>query len=144
MRSVDFPEANLPLAKDQPQYNTLYVHVDFCRPEKQMISCYELTEEEIADIVKNKKIWHTQMTFGNAYQPVGITTKNPFIEPIENYEPPADENRVSGELWDKTHYLDSHTTGVHAEMGPCFNCGKPFQAHFFSSRQCELNPITKC
>jgi len=138
MQSIDFPEANLPLAKDQPQYRTLYVHVNKKDPTVEMTCCMELSEEEIAEIVSTKKVFFTQVTFGRGYSPIRMSTTNPFIVPIITDKQPADENRISADEWDRTHYRDSHTHVVHDEEGPCINCGNAEANHFWSSRQCEL------
>lgn len=142
MKSIDFPEANHALAKDQPEYNTLFVHIDGNKAELPMYVCFALTDEDIADIVKNRKVWYDQLTFGHAFQPMAILTKNPFTNPHEDFPAPADENRMTVEAWDKSHYKG--TEGIiypgqgYVILGPCSNCGKEPQQHFFSSRQCEL------
>ncbi len=93
MKSVTFPEANCELAKDQPEYETLHVfvekkeiavrdhpHDDLSIEEIpwSMTACFELTDEEIADIVATRKIWHKQMLFGNKFQPILMTTSKPI------------------------------------------------------------------
>ncbi len=42
MRSIKFEESNLPLAEDQPEYETLHVHVDVDDPQLPMTACFEL------------------------------------------------------------------------------------------------------
>lgn len=78
MKSVEFPQVNLPLGKDQPQYETLFVHHDKERVEQPMTSCFELNDEEIAEIIATRRIWHEQWTFGNAFQPIRMSTQNPY------------------------------------------------------------------
>ena len=78
MTSADFPQRNVELAKDQPEYETLYSHVDQSRPETPVTCCFDLTDEEIEEIVRTRKIWHTQWTFGHPFQPISMTTSNPF------------------------------------------------------------------
>ena len=82
MRSITFPEANLPLAEDQPEYETLHVHLDVTKPEVPMTACFELNKEEIEEIVRTGKIWFTQWTFGSGFQPIKIQTENPFEENV--------------------------------------------------------------
>jgi len=95
MKSVTFPQANCELAKDQPEYETLHCFVE----KKEIIEevetncvihtikkvvpysftcCLELSDEEIEEIIRTKRIWHTQMTFGDKFHPILMTTKNPF------------------------------------------------------------------
>lgn len=137
MKSLDFPEAVIAIAKEQTEYNTLYCFVGNIE-ERPMICQFELTDEEVADIVKNKKLFYSQYTFGNYYQPMAIMTKNPFSEPLVPTVPLLDENRMSSEAWDQSHYIDSHTHGVHTHPGPCMNCDKQIEDHFYSTRQCQL------
>lgn len=141
MKSIDYPEANLAIAKDQPQYNTLFAFVDSTRPDFPTFVCYELTEEDIADIVKNKKLWYDQLTFGKPFQPMLIMTKNPFDNPIENAPVPLDENRMNEKDWDECHYMNKQ--GQINMNGKCIHCGKDWGHHFFSTRQCELDATKK-
>lgn len=78
MKSINFPQANTILAKDQPEYEPLHVHVDQDDPTGPVTACMELTDEEIAEIIATKRIWHTQLTFGDLYHPIRMSTKNPF------------------------------------------------------------------
>lgn len=83
MISIEFPQANIPLAKDQPEYETLYVHVDPNDPTLSMTACFELSDEEIVELVKTRKLWYTQLTFGQPFQPVRMSTQNPFVQQPE-------------------------------------------------------------
>ena len=78
MTSVKFPEANIALAENQPEYETLYVHLDKEDATRPMTACFKLTDEQIAEIVKTGCIWYTQLTFGNNFQPINMSTSNPF------------------------------------------------------------------
>jgi len=98
MIAIDFPQRNVMLAEDQPEYETLPV---FCEtkeiivPNKpndpqlaimtktvpwSMTACFELNKEEIDEIVRTGKIWHTQMLYGLNFQPIFMSTKNPFTD----------------------------------------------------------------
>lgn len=100
MKSVEFPEANCELAKDQPQYQSLHVHVEtkkmavknddgtiknndgvveYKEVPWSMTACFQLTEDEIDEIIRTKYIWHTQMVMGNPFQPIMMSTTSPFI-----------------------------------------------------------------
>lgn len=101
MTSITFPQQNLELAKDQPEYNTLNVFVESrevmharadgrgmghngtAEAEKKvvpwsMIACFELSDEEIEYIRQTGKIWYKQMLFGNQFHPMMIMAKSPF------------------------------------------------------------------
>lgn len=98
MKAVDFPERNILLAEDQPEYETLPVYADVLVAEEStvdekgnlhnvekpyinsMTACFELSDEEIEELVRTRKLWYTQMLFGNQFQPVCLSTQNPFTE----------------------------------------------------------------
>lgn len=78
MISVEFPQANCALAKDQPEYETLHVFVDKSKPEVPMTACFQLNKDEIEEIVRTGKLWFTQMTFGQLFQLISMSTQDPF------------------------------------------------------------------
>lgn len=79
MKAADFPQRNVLLAENQPEYETLPAHVDTDAPELPFTTCFELSDEEVEEIVRTRRIWHTQLTFGHAFQPVRMATTNPFV-----------------------------------------------------------------
>ena len=84
------------------------------------------------------------MTFGKSFNPMLIMVDNPFGEnAILGYEEPVDENRVSAEVWDQTHFKadPSEPEEKFFVAKKCANCGKTWGLHFFSSRQCEMKTI---
>jgi hypothetical protein len=96
MIPVDFPQRNLMLAEDQPEYQTLPVFVDqrtvstdegIQKIPWSMTCCYELSDEEIAEIVAKRRLFYRQMLFGAQFQPIFISTKDPFIEENKEYWP---------------------------------------------------------
>ena len=78
MQPIEFPQQTDVLAKDQPQYTPLPVHVGSREDNYPMTACFQLSDEEISEIVATKKLWYTQVTFGHAFQPVMLSTQNPF------------------------------------------------------------------
>lgn len=138
MKSIDFPEANIAIAKDQPQYNTLYCHLGMT-PERPMICKMELTDEEIEYIVKNRHVFYSQFTFGMNFQPMQIMTIHPFSNPVVEFQPPLDENRIPAKEWDSLHFNSGLEPNVQINVNAvCLNCNKKWSEHFFSSRQCKL------
>lgn len=76
MKAIEFPQQTHVLAKDQPKYSPLPTHFD---PDiGACISCFELDEAERRAIAEGKPLWLWQYTFGNPFQPVALTTDNPF------------------------------------------------------------------
>lgn len=87
MEAITFKEVNLELAKDQEQYQTLPVHYDDTIPEGPMTACFKLTPEEIKQIILTGKLWHTQWTFKKGFQPVAMSTSNPFEGQVDELDP---------------------------------------------------------
>jgi hypothetical protein len=87
MEPVEFAEQTHTLAKDQPQYRPLPVHmVD--EPERRMISCWKLTWLERLQLLISGRLWLMQMTFGDALQPLLPQVNVPFArEPIFRRRP---------------------------------------------------------
>lgn len=76
MKPIEFPEQTIVLAKDQPEYLPLPVKVD----GDNVISCWELTAEEIDKVKETGKIWISMMNFGNPPYPIYPTvTKEEVI-----------------------------------------------------------------
>jgi hypothetical protein len=99
MEPIEFPQVNVRLGETQEQYKTLPAFVD-----KRVVTtddgpkvvpwsftcCYELSDEEIVEIIANKRIFFQQTTFGQAFQPVFLSTKDPFIPENAEHWPPKD------------------------------------------------------
>ncbi len=76
MRSLNFTNANIKIGGKQNEYNTLHAQlIDDKRGEIIMI--FELTDEEIAEIVRTKKLVYSRLTFNQVYQPMRIMTQWP-------------------------------------------------------------------
>jgi hypothetical protein len=135
MKSIDFPRANLAIAKDQPQYQTLYAFKDPTNDDPQglVTFCLELDEQEKEQIAKTGKVFFTQLTFNRGFQPINMSVLNPF-PPVQGEEGavPMDENRTPVEEWDQSHWHDS------GRQGMCVNCGNFEVDHYWSTRQCKL------
>lgn len=63
MKSIPFPGATLQIGKGQPEYNVIHA-MPVGGPEGEIIACFELTDEEVEQIVKTKKIFYSRWTFG--------------------------------------------------------------------------------
>lgn len=66
MKPVPFPQATVTFAKDQPEYTPLPAHVS---AQGVVTSCWELTNEELTRLLETKRIWISQLTFGDPLQP---------------------------------------------------------------------------
>lgn len=69
MKPIDFPGVNFTFAKDQPEYQPLPAMVLGDR-ECSVITCWELTDEEIDTLVRTRRLYLKQLTFANPLQPI--------------------------------------------------------------------------
>lgn len=72
MKAIKFPECNAVLGKGQEEYTDLPALLE---KDGTMVCCFELSEDDIQEIVKNKCIWLSQLTFNRLMQPILLTTK---------------------------------------------------------------------
>lgn len=76
MRSLKFTGCTHAIAGTQNQYNTLHGElVPGKEGEFRMI--FELTNEEVEEIVRTKKLVYRQLTFGQRFQPMNILVQWP-------------------------------------------------------------------
>lgn len=75
MKPVEFEERNCVFAEDQPEYLPLPAFRD---PDGVVVSCWELSEEEVELIRQSKKIWVIMYTFNNPLQPLCLTADKPL------------------------------------------------------------------
>ena len=77
MKPIEFEGADIVFGKNQPEYMPLQAKkVD----DKTIMTCWELTDEDILLINSSKKIWLGIMTFGKPLQPVLLTASRTDID----------------------------------------------------------------
>lgn len=76
MEPVRFPEVNTIIGKGQPEYVALPAHRGDA-PLMTMTMQFRLSEEELAEVVRTRSIWIQQLTFGGAFQPIGLSVLRP-------------------------------------------------------------------
>lgn len=90
MTPVDFPEKNIVIAKDQPEYIPLPAYYN---PQTGAVCCcWELSEDELQQVIHTRKIWHIILTNNKPLQPQLLFVHRPQFEPqpeTVNEEPPA-------------------------------------------------------
>lgn len=109
MKSIDFPGAYLKIGEGQSEYHTIHA-MPIEGPEGEVICVYQLTEEEIRQIVETKTLFYSRWTFGNVcqckkcgstvpvgFQPMRIQTDPPHIKVKLSY-PDGSLVEVDGEL----------------------------------------------
>lgn len=86
MKAITFPKANIELAKDQTQYNTLPAYhgqIGESPEETGFVFAMQLSDEELNTINHTKTIWFAQMTFGRQFHPFSCWADDPFEAPKE-------------------------------------------------------------
>ena len=69
MKPIEFPEQNLVVAKDQPQYQPLPVFYNRNSVNGEMISCWKLTWRERFKILWSGKFYSCLLTFHRPLAP---------------------------------------------------------------------------
>lgn len=77
MKAVKFEQCNITYAEDQPQYTPLPAYKE---PGEvgRVITCHELTKDELEEVQKTGKVWLAMLTFNKPMQPVLLTAFSPF------------------------------------------------------------------
>lgn len=90
MRAIKFKQATTIVAENQPEYQPLPAyHGQLGENESQtgLITCFELSDEEIDNVKKYGKIWHSQLTFGAPMQPIQMFCVNDLFDNSKDNEP---------------------------------------------------------
>lgn len=67
MKPIEFPGHNVVFGANQPEYQPLPA---LKMPDGEVITCWELTDDEIQTITINKKIYFSQLTGNDRLQPI--------------------------------------------------------------------------
>jgi len=79
MKPVEFKEQNVVFGKGQPQYQDLPAYLNRTQETGEAVTCWELSKEEIEEIVKTKRIWLNQLTFHSPFQPIVPSVSMPWM-----------------------------------------------------------------
>jgi len=74
MKLIEFHEQTAIIAKNQPEYLPLPANIS---PEGIVTCCWELSDDDVAQIIKTRKIWHQILTFKKPLQPQLLLTEKP-------------------------------------------------------------------
>lgn len=78
MRTIPFPEVNLKIAENQPEFETIEANRYVGESGVVVLTfCWEVSVWEALVILWTGKIWHRVMTPGSL-QPQFISVENPF------------------------------------------------------------------
>jgi hypothetical protein len=74
-----FPESNFVLGKPKDMTDDECVPLPVFRNGQQCISCWALTDSELAEVIKTKRIFLSCFT-GWSQPPVALLAKSPFVQ----------------------------------------------------------------
>lgn len=83
MKPVTFHGQNCTFAEDQPQYQPLPAFKD---EEGNVVTCWELSNEDFEKLVETRRIYLSIKTFNNALQPVFLSANVNEVLIFENEE----------------------------------------------------------
>jgi len=79
MKPIDFEGSNIVFGKDQPEYLPLPARI---LPEQgEVVTCWEVPDEDLAEIIRTGRIWLSQLTFGHPLQPLRLQAFKPEVLP---------------------------------------------------------------
>ena len=79
MTPTKFPQSNLVIAKDQPEY----IPLPACITDTGVVvSCWVLSKPELELINHTQLLWLKQLTFGQPVQPLVPQVENPFEDKV--------------------------------------------------------------
>lgn len=90
MQAIEFPQQNEVIAKNQPEYIPLpaFLNIQQVRFKDgtegpaviDLTCCFQLSPEEIAQVIATGKIWYTQVVNNEAMQPIRMSVVDPFAD----------------------------------------------------------------
>lgn len=79
MKPIEFPEANVTFAKDQPEYEPLPAYKKPNDPQGLVVVKFELSPEEMGAIFDSGTIYLSMLTFNQPLQPIRLSVLKPEI-----------------------------------------------------------------
>ena len=77
MKPVEFKEQNVVFGKGQPESQDLPAYLNRTKETGEAVTCWEISDEELEEIVKTKRIWLNQLTFHSPFQPIAPSISKP-------------------------------------------------------------------
>lgn len=74
---VEFPEQNIVLAKDQPQYRPMPAFRALHDPEGRLVCCWRLRWIDRLRVLCTGRVWHHVLTFNQPLQPQLLSATKP-------------------------------------------------------------------
>ncbi len=79
MIPTSFPEQNTIIGEGQNEYQPLPAFINYSIMSQPASFCVALNDDDIADILRGRKIWLQQLTFGGHFKPMMINTVPPVL-----------------------------------------------------------------
>lgn len=76
MKAIEFPQQNIIVAKDQPEYQPLPARISGS-PDGMMAVCYQFTFWEIVKLIFTRKLWIETLTFHRGVTPLRPSVHEP-------------------------------------------------------------------
>lgn len=76
MKPTEFPEQNIVIAKDQPEYIPLPANVNVIESGR-VVTCWQMSLAERIKALLTGKVWLSQLTFNMPLQPVRLDIEKP-------------------------------------------------------------------
>jgi hypothetical protein len=70
MKAIPFKGHNVTFVENQEEYESLPAFKD---EEGTVVTCWELSEEELKEITKTGKLWLSMLTFNTPLQPIKLS-----------------------------------------------------------------------
>lgn len=96
MKPIKTKQTNIVYGEGQEDYQPLPA---WRNEEGQVVTCWELTDEEVQRIIESKKIYLMQLTFNQALQPVSLHSENPVIEYVPHKQTVLTDKENSGNCY---------------------------------------------
>jgi len=85
MKAIEFPEVNIRIAENQPEYETIPANVTQDEESNgyfnQVTMCFELDEEERKQVAETGRIWHTVLVpQGKHFHPIRSSCLKPEMK----------------------------------------------------------------
>lgn len=113
MTPIKFTEQNVVFAENQPEYQPLHAFLDKGQLGQQ-ITCWQLSDEEIEVIVKEKKLWVSQMTFHKPAMPLLFSVNKSDVLITKPLDEESHEHKINSFVvitkWGDTYRLSINTT----------------------------------
>lgn len=97
MEPIDFQGQTMVLAADQPEYQPLPVQMGIVDAGQfhaaAALSCWQLSDQDIETLLKTRKLWLLQLTFGNTLQPQLPSVERP--EFLQCFRPQSSSPRAA-------------------------------------------------